>query len=389
MRSFAPLVAFCMLAISWSGCATPDPDARPASEDSGTLSSMTPAAVGDEGDPAARLDAAGAQPHVHDYWRGRERVTLFDGDVDPGEPEALVFATTFTLLAERDARVGAVPWRLPNGSIVFEGTGAVELTATPTEPTTTSIAVRYRAADSADYAGPVNLASGAPTEIEVTAQMTDMPHAATSRWEFLFQPEAPGAMLGQFRLKVDIVRTRDPSAYPGHPDRWAGASELVLLDGLQRVEQASTASRLAALAMGGDAQASAFAPAAPVPMETTRVRAEVQIVRAEAQAGEVVDLDLSFRGADTFLTRPAGPPVEGSFDEGWIAWDLEVTMEMTDSPYADDSQWRFVLRPHVRFTGADAEPECAGCVDSEVEAHVRLIAFRDIRPMTTVKAETP
>lgn len=373
MMRFALLAA---LAVLLAGCATPSADdaaeAPAATEEGASAPAATPAI--DDG--TARMDAdVGHQPHIHDYWQGRERVTLFQGEVAPNSTGDAFAATTFTALFAREARVGGQPWLLPDGQIVFEGTGGLEITATPVDPTTTSLSLSYKHANTPDFTEPMPLPSGSPVWIEVTPEMADMPHSATSRWAFFFQPEAPGVMLGAFELRVDIVKMHDVDLFPGHPDLWEGLAERVVMDGHHRTEKAAYATRGLYLMENGDFGEPEFAPQRTIPMETTRIVVDVTITGSEATAGEVTQARFFFRGADSSQLQSGGAPVEGTFESGRLKWEIPVEMEMTDSPYANESQWRFMVEPATQFTGAD--PTCGGCVDSALEFDVVITAYRE------------
>ena len=376
MRRYAPLLA---LALLLAGCAADDaaPADAPADGESDAVAVEGASAAAppvDDGTTTMEADV-GHQPHIHDYWQGRERVTLFEGVVEPDTSENGIFLTLANAFFTREARVGATPWLLPDGSIVFEGTGSIEFTVQLNDPATTSVAMSYKHANTPEYAEFVSLVAGQPFALPVTPEMADMPHSATSRWGFFFQPEAPGAMLGPFDLKIDVVKMHDIDLFPGHPDLWDGRDERVLMDGHHRTEKFSYATRGAYLLENGDFGEPEFAPEKIVPMETTRIRVEAVITGTEATAGEVTEARFFYRGADTTQLQSGGAPVEGSWAEKRLVWEVEVTMEMADSPYASASQWRFMVEPATQFAGAD--PTCGGCVDSALEFDVLITAYKD------------
>lgn len=372
------LLALCLvLSLLLAGCAT---ETAPSAASEGATDAVgVPAGATNE--TLAEFDAD-LVPHLHDYWQGRERVTLFEGEVTPDAGGEGLDSTLIAAGFGREARVGGVSFRLPDGAIVYEGAGTMEITATPADPTTTSIALAYKPADRAEHSEPVTLEPGQPFLLDLPPEWTDMPHSPTSRWAFFFQPESPGAMLGPFTLRIDVVRTRDVTLFPGHPDLWDGpnATARVLMEGSHRTEKFAYATRGVYLMENGDFGEPEFAPQKTVPMETTLVRVEVHITGTDATAGEVTEARFFFRGADSSQLQSGGEPVEGSWEEKRLVWEVPVTMEMADSPYATESQWRFMVEPATQFTGAD--PTCGGCVDSALEFDVVITALREVAEAT-------
>lgn len=367
-----PLVALLALAVLLAGCAgqVEEPELNATAAENGVNVEFEEGAL-------AEFDA-GAVPHLHDYWQGRERVTLFDGLVTPNSTGDAFMATTFTAIFAQEARAGGVPFLLPDGAIVYEGTGQMEITAAPEDATTSSITLSYKSADTTEWTEPIALAAGAPLVIELTPAMTDMPHSPTSRWQFFFQPESPGVMLGAFHLTLDIVKTRDVTEFPGHPDHFHGAMDKLLMSATHRTEKAAYATRGAYLAQNGDFGEPEFPLASIVPMDTTKLRIEVNITGTEATAGEVTEARFFYRGADSSTLQPGGEPIEGTFAEGRLVWEIPVTMEMTDSPYATQSQWYLMVEPATESMEGGPDPTCGGCVDSALEFEVVVIAYRDV-----------
>ena len=352
------------------GAEEPPAGVEPADAPAADGSPRAPATGGDA--PAAQ--DLGHQPHIHDYWLGRERVTLFDGEVQAG-PENSTFGALFTATFAREARVGWVDFLLPDGSIVYEGTGQMEVTAAWSDPAVTSLGVSAKPANTPEYGPVLPLENGGTLVLTVSPEMTDMPHMTTSRWAFLFTAgESPGAAMGPFHLRIDVVKMRDVGLFPGHPDLFGGKTEKVLMQAHHRTEKAAYATRGAYLVQNGDFGEPEFQLADLVPMETKRLRVEVIVTGAEATAGEVTEARFFYRGADTSQLRPGGDPVEGSFEEGRLVWEVPVEMEMTDSPYSPESQWWLMVEPATQLS--DADPTCGGCVDSALEFDVVVTAYR-------------
>lgn len=366
MRALAILAALVLVA----GCVEDDPSGTPP---------VKPVANASEGGSAEEfvpLDetALADRPHLHDYWEGRDRVTLFDGEVEPEAQPALENTLVATFFNREPGKIGGTFFLLPEGAIVFEGTGAMEVTVTATDPRVTGVAMRVRSAAGPEWSDDVPLPSGAAVAIEVTPAMTDMPHMSTSRWAFWFGADAaPGAVMGPFRVTIDLVRMRDVTMFPAHPQLFEGKPEKLLLDEERRSAQVSYARRVPNLATEGQFGEHEFPPAALVPMETKAIRVEVDVSSASASAGEVTEIRFFYRGADTYeLARVM--PTEGSMETGrWVFEIAEVAMEQVDSPYGEGSQWRFMVEAATSLAGE--EQTCGGCVDTDIQFRVRVTAF--------------
>lgn len=362
------LLALVLLSAGCLGASDPEP-AEPGASDGGSEAAPSPAADGVAAPVASGTDA---RPHLHDYWSGRERVTLFEDTVTPGDQETLD-ATFYALWINREASAGGMLWRIPDGAIVFEGTGELVVTATWSDPRTTSMGVSYRSGAGPDYSEAQALESAKPLTVPVSPDMTDMPHMTTSRWEFYFAPSSqPGALLGPFDLKVEIVKLRDVTLFPAHPDLFEGESEKVLLDADGRSAQVSYAKRVPNLVLEGAFGEHEMPLAELVPMETKLMRFEVELRKASASVGEVAEIRFFYRSPGSQGLQPA-EFVSGSVEEGFLVWEMPVEMEMTDTPYGKESQWTVLVEAATSLTGMD--PTCGGCVDTDIEYHVRATAY--------------
>lgn len=360
-----------------AGCASPDADdATPLEADANGTAAAGDAALPPEEervDDGTRTDL-GHMPHMHDYWKGKERVTLFDGTVEPSAIDENAF---MTLIVQKEARVGGSFWFLPEGALVYEGTGQMDVTASWTDPRTTSVGVSFRTPESQEFGPLVPLPNGEPLTLDVTPAMTDMPHSKTSRWAFYFAPaDAPGAALGPFELKVEVVKLRDISLFPAHPELFEGKPQKTLHDAAHQHSEVSYAKRVPNLLTAGEFGEKEVTPSQLVPMETQWMRVEVRIAEATASPGEVSDIRFFYKGADrNFISHPYTLPVEGSLADKWLVYEWPVTMEMTDTPYGEESQWRFFVEPVTTFTGQDGEPDCGGCTDVSIAYSLKVVAY--------------
>lgn len=373
MRSrAAPLAGLLLLVAALSGCFGTEsggPLVVPETNDSAAAASAANVTVDDGTTP---MDAdTGHAPHLHDYWTGRERVTLMDQEVTVDAQQAIPF--TFFNAFMGTPGIGGTFVELPEGSIVFEGTGQLEFTVTWTDATVTGMALRYSSAASNDFSEPEPLASGTPLVIDVTPEMTDMPHEKTSRWGFLLTPGAAGqSMVGTFHVTVDIIRMRDIGLFPGHPELFGEANTLVLYSGPGESSQSNFATQTATFLTGGSFAEDGVASAKVVPMETLTMTANLTITDMSTSTGEVTEVWFMYRPADSWRYFRANL-LEGDVASGVFRFAWPVEMEQTDSPYADTSQWRFDVRVGTQTTGIG--PACDRCADVRVTYEVEIVAY--------------
>lgn len=317
--------------------------------------------------------AAGHMPHMHDYWNGRSRVTVLDTDIEISSDDVIVETVLAAFLEQEYGRVGGVSFTLPDGQVVYEGAGRMEITASWTDPSITGLAFAYEAGGMREWSASLPLGNAETFELEVSPDMTDLPHMTKSRWNFLFHPDTtPGVAAGTFHLTIDIVKLRDISAFPGHPELFNGKPEKVLLDANGRSSQVSYVKRIPNLALTGEFGENWITPTELVPLETKAIRVDVNVTKAEASAGQVSEIRLYYLTAASSNAIRA-EEIAGSFDSGWIAYALPVSGDDVDSPYAPESQWRILVEAATTVTGA--ERTCGGCVDTDIEFHVRVTAY--------------
>lgn len=363
------LLAFATLALLLlAGCVAEEPVAE--GNVTTTAAGEDAAAPVDDGTAAMATDV-GHMPHMHDYWSGRERVTLFDDAIEPsGDP-------FMTLGGAPAGQIGATFWRFPDEAIVMEGTGRMELTAAWDDPAVTSVAARHRIGANGEWSDPVALPNGELVELAITPDMTDMPHMSTSRWEFLFTPsDAPGSLMGPFQLRVDIVKLADIMLFPGHPELFDGMPEKVLHDKEHEHTEVSYAKRVPNVVTQGEFGEKTVVPEQLVPMETKAMRVELDIVEASASPGQVAEIRFFYRGADTsYLGHPTVLPLEGSLEEKRLVYQFPVEPEQCDTPYGEESQWLFFVEPATKFTGQEQEPTAGGATDVSIKYRLKVIAY--------------
>src|SRR5581483_10199487 len=190
----------------------------------------------------------GGMNHTHDYWKGRETVTVFQGDV--------AFFVTPLLPDGQGTQPKSVAYvKLPNNTaaggpaLVYEGTDLVTVTAkagqvcpaddvfgpggAPVDPCTPDpnppkVHLQYRSAADSAWRDAADLALGVPLKINVLPKETDMPHSVLSLWVFRLTTDNPS--LSSVNLTIVIHKGRDVVNWPGHPDFYADAPMRAVAD---------------------------------------------------------------------------------------------------------------------------------------------------------------
>jgi hypothetical protein len=322
----------------------------------------------------------GAMPHVHDYWQGRERVTVLDQDVTV-DPQTAAFWTGFSLFLEHNPSVGGAFVQLPAGNLIYEGTGRLDLTVTYTDPTITGLHVQYRHAGTDEFSKYLDTPSGKTVPIPITSEMTDMPHSKTSRWLFLFETSSPAAVaVGKFHVKMDIVKMRDVALFPPHPDFWKGKTTLELLRASGAAKSSMTPDRLVERTLNPlEDPPGLIGDGKPVPMETRTLVVNVTVKGTSPSTLAIDHLDLQYHGADGFhsFVRPAGKANATSSDKKQWEWDLPVAMNQTDNPYADKSAWDFRVVASYANPVPGGPPCSDGCYNAETDFDIVVTAIKD------------
>lgn len=302
-----------------SGCAADAPEAAPPTEKS-------PVVVTKPGDFDA-TNLTDDRPHLHDYWGGKERLVLMDQ------------ATEAIVGLAGGVPVVAVTFDPPPGAVVPQGASAVHVTVKwTTEPGDTFGAPELWVKSAADH-DTMKVAAvehDAVVTIPSTNEKNDLPHQTLSAWQFQFvlPPGPTGATRyqGTVTIHVEVQRGLDIPLYPGHPDRWAGATEIALFSNAQD-----------ALWQGdGYHDYSCFSgcPGLVAPREGVVVPYDAKrVVVVIEQEDRPSKLGLKFHGADTRELSTLPPPEEA---DGKRVYDIPLTRGMADGPYARESLWRFL-----------------------------------------------
>lgn len=370
-RSLAslPLATLVVLA-ALSGCVGND---APAPTDDQAAMAHDAAAANvtvDDGTTEMAADL-GHQPHIHDYWLGKERVTIMDDDVTVDQFDALRMTFLNTLFLGTPG-VGGAFFRLPEGSLVYEGTGKMEIIPTWTDATITGASLRYRTPASGSFSEPQPLTPGRPLVIDIAPEMTDMPHDKESRWMFIVSPASAGqTIVGTIHFQIDILRMSDITLFPGHPELFAGAHTLTLYEGAAKSSQQNFATMIAG-AITDNQQESGVRSAKVVPMETRSMTANVTITSATTSIGQVSNVTFLYKRAGSFGYERA-QMLAGDLDNGEFQFAWPVEMSDTDSPYAKTSQWAFDLRVQTDPAGMGWETQ--GLADAQIDYDLTVVAY--------------
>lgn len=315
----------------------------------------------------------GGAPHAHDYWAGKERVLLMDADVamSPTDRSAIQAAG-----ADREPALGAKDVTLPDGSIVFEGTGRLLATLTWVDPTITGMALRYHGAGDPTLSEPFPAASGETVEVEVSATMTDPPHSSASRWLFRLLPTSQGPIgvaEGAVHVRIEIEKMRDIEIFPAHPDQFNGSATIKLLDAEGEVERNGALTTVFDSGIEGKRADLGFQPSAPVPLEAAVIYVRFTLKEAFSTdpTQDTGSIALRYHGADSTTLQDA--ELVSSQGKEFV-YRISPSTTEGDGYYATESQWRFV--PGLASAGASPDCVVAPCAEERVGGSILAIAAR-------------
>lgn len=323
----------------------------------------------------------GGVDHRHDYWKGREVVTLFDAlvelsplpifpDGEGSQPKSSAYVTF-------PKQLGKDPL------LVYEGANRVEVTASAPEsiltpgvahPAPPTLKLQWRTAADSKFRPGVALPIGTAVSIPVAAKESDMPHSTTSLWAFRLTTDRPDAY--QVKLKVTVYRGQNVDNWPGHPDFYADTNKRVVLEKTVKTHMSGIA--------GGELydQAGTWAiPEKLVSHGTTKLLVFGNVTRISSQTGQdATGYFLEYHNATvlheearfgTRLSDPDGPK------EGIKAWNFTIPVHPAgmDGPYQPESRWG--IRLMATFANAGGFGLCPGCFDYDIEYHLTVIAVSE------------
>lgn len=320
MRRAAPLV---LLAFLLAGCSSSPPAEEPAE--------AAPVVV-TRPDDFANATAPGS--HIHDYWGGKDRLTVVDlthpGGDEPGTGPGFAMGDDVVVRSFQPESTHVVP----------QGTAAVEVTFTWTDAELDSYSdpvLWLKTAGQNATEEVAAVASGQPVTIETGLADADLPHQLLSAWLFelrMSSPEpAPLRFKGSVSLKVDALRGLPLPVFPPHRDFWNGAAELPLV---------SASGMLAYFEDLGDGGCNgASCPQVFRPESGRLVPQDAYFVRVTLTSSDPRGLELHYHSG---LERGfhAAQPVQRAGETA----TYEILVDGGgDGPYATQSQWEFTVLP--------------------------------------------
>lgn len=282
----------------------------------------------------------GAGSHVHDYWGGAAELTLMQTRYSASNgPVYNMGQWTYQKLPD-----------LEEGVVVPQGTGHLEVHVQAMDGEATirgagEVVAWTPAGDDMVVLGPVDTAF----TYDVAPEQADLPHQSISGWDFWMRFEGEeGAFLfnGQIDARIVAVRGDDPlPVFEAHPDRWDGASEMLLFE-----RTFTTAHVYYGPVFEGCSGTGGCAPDAS-PDEGTIVPADADHIDVIVRnvAGSPARMALRYHGADTDEWTLVAP-IE---DDGETRLYRIDVGSRGDSPYAHRSLWEFGFRPDVQVAAGE------------------------------------
>ncbi|HWG91022.1 MAG TPA: hypothetical protein VNZ52_09275 [Candidatus Thermoplasmatota archaeon] len=376
------LVVLLLLAVPLTGCLNdeaPAEDAAPAAQDGANETAV------DTGSPldavgSGGADDPGSRAHKHDYWGGETQITIVDGDYDPGAEQPSVFCGWYELEKPNKFHNGCVFVQMGNGTIVYQGTSRMTVTATWSDPKTTGVALQYQDAQ-AFHAEGIPLANGVAHEIPVTLETADMAHARESKWMFVFVGSdasgGSGILAAPIHVTITIHRGLDLPVDPPHPDFW-GDKRVLDLGNTTGTLPAETADFLV---FSTGFESLTLPEGTVVPPGTAKLDVHFYWKVKDPAPGVAYHILPFWKSAQgPFWEAMRQNRSHGNPDSGEGYFEIEVTPQMTDSPYATLSQWRFAFpqTQHEPTTRIELPVSYFGTspLNREIEVTLHVIAHR-------------
>ena len=162
--------------------------------------------------------------------------------------------------------------------------------------------------------------------------------------------------------------------FPAHPDFFAGAHHLLVMDAEHTVKRAGVMGSLVGGVSGTPPADDSFAPDHVIPKETITILVRGEITGATTQnpVADTKKVELHYRPADSaFRFRPARLlSAEGNV----YLWKIDVEPKQGDSYYAKESLWRFLPTIDERVGGTFIDCR-VNCFDSSVSGKFTAYAY--------------
>ncbi len=320
------------------------------------------------------------QAHIHNYWQGADRKVLMD-EVLSTDTEGNLATTVFSPLTEGQARtsVGTLPFTLPNGSIVPEGAGQLIVQVDATSSLDNGqLLLEHKAADRATYQETDPQGAQAEWVLELSPEMADLPHAKSTRWGFRLEASGPGAVLdGDVAITITAVKVFDLTAWPSHADFWSNGE----IDELDLGTVSGSYDYLSQHLVPTPDQP--FVEIVPpdgnlVPPETTALVVNLTYDRDETDPKNMVNGPVILIVKDGATSRGYKVMHGNAIADrpGFISYALPVTGATQDSPYANQSGWRFELHAPMGYHDEDRTIDIGGGDFGKGTFEANMVAYR-------------
>lgn len=328
MRAILPTLT--LVALVLAGCADQEAPTQ--------TTAPTVILVTDQNDVASLAnDSFMMAAHQHDYWGGKDRLTVLDVTLPAGE-------CCLMTLGNGGLDLVFVP---ADGAVVPHGTSKVEVTVTLSDGTLAHYGepeLLLQTAADHEPASVGAIAPGTPIVFETNDAQLDLPHQSLSAWRFVVRLHpGPATLLTQWEGEVHVVaeavRGREIPVYPPHPDLWEGKDALELF-----AEDAPPAlwngvidetERGYGCIRGCWPKIHRPENGTVVPFDATTIE-----VVLDAHPDAPFEMGLKFHGADS---RNFTDLVPTSVDGTTRTYEIPIELGTGDSPYAVQSVWGFAI----------------------------------------------
>lgn len=394
------LVALALTSLALAGCtAPPPPSAGAGAEDERAqeakllnpeeLANATASEDEPQGEFAQTLEE---RFHTHQYWNGLLEKTLMDDDVasaallpfdanNPLQSLGRAFGLTFGF-----GGAGSISFEMPEGSIVPPEAERVEVTVTWAQSNTiTGLQLAYMSAASKDVESAEPFPDGGGTVVIPTnLTMNDMPHTAVSKWRWFLRADnpngGPGVFNGTAHVTIKAFRNNTLFLAPPHPDWWGDNTTLPIL----QVNGTLSCARVVFPLFTG------FVPGAPAGCDDGFAFLELPNGTIVPPHTGLLTVELVWQNnptaPDPFTTRPDLvytpantrrfiAPEGQQIEDGRAVYTIAVDPKMVDSPYANVSEWAFLL--YLRSTAPTDNGFFGGVGDFDGAYALSIVAERE------------
>jgi hypothetical protein len=327
----------------------------------------------------AKTNDSFAVQHMHDYWRGRDTVTLLKTPIGVGCPPCMPDGENTQPKSVAYVKLDKLPDDSGTSAMVYEGADSVSLVFdAPTtfnlpHPSPPKLFMQYRSAADAAWKPPQDVTYGTPLVIPVTAQMTDMPHSTHSLWVFRLTTDRPEPSL-DVPMTVTVHRGANVVDWPGHPDFYADKTSRIVMQ--QHVTTHMSGLESFALYDSGGSWAT---PEKLISWQTKQLHVIFNVTKVtnaynkdatgfflEAHNATIIGPEVTFGSRYSDADEPADLK----------SWDFYVPVDDggMDGPYQPASRWGF----RAMATFADVQGVvglCPGCFPYDIEYDIVVLAM--------------